>query len=224
MIIGEEDTPMNRISIDDFVSSVQGKISSTVGAVGGVTDLLWLVSVPSSPSSSISKNKDSGFPVWLKYIPGISFRTDNGPLKCRLELEHSSPNTERPPLVFVEESDCWRFIKTVRVLAEIFKNNMVNETTRQSIVQVLMNPITPPERNTDAMHFFLTSIGKLSDFQFSDQTFKQQFLQSSWAVELESNYNEEVKLRKEAQVALARETEDNELMKRLLESYKEEQG
>ncbi|CAA7027410.1 unnamed protein product [Microthlaspi erraticum] len=144
--------------------------------------------------------------------------------KCRLELEHSSPNTERPPLVFVEESECWRFIKTVRVLAEIFKNNMVNETTRQSIVQVLMNPITPPERNTDAMHFFLTSIGKLSDFQFSDPSFKQQLLQSSWAVELESNYNEEVKLRKEAQVALVRETEENELMKRLLESYKEEQG
>lgn len=23
----------------------------------------------------------SGFPVWLKYIPGISFRTDNGPFK-----------------------------------------------------------------------------------------------------------------------------------------------
>lgn len=22
-----------------------------------------------------------GFPVWLKYIPGISFRTDNGPFK-----------------------------------------------------------------------------------------------------------------------------------------------
>jgi hypothetical protein len=23
----------------------------------------------------------SGFPVWLKYVPGISFRTDNGPFK-----------------------------------------------------------------------------------------------------------------------------------------------
>lgn len=22
-----------------------------------------------------------GFPVWLKYVPGISFRTDNGPFK-----------------------------------------------------------------------------------------------------------------------------------------------
>lgn len=53
--------------------------------------------------------------------------------KCRLELEKSSPNTDRPPLVYV---DCWRFIKTVRLLAEIFKNGMVNETTRQSIVQV----------------------------------------------------------------------------------------
>lgn len=60
--------------------------------------------------------------------------------KCRLELEKSSPNTDRPPLVYVEESDCWRFIKTVRLLAEIFKNGMVNETTRQSIVQVLALP------------------------------------------------------------------------------------
>ena len=25
----------------------------------------------------------SGFPVWLKYVPGISFRTDNGPFKVR---------------------------------------------------------------------------------------------------------------------------------------------
>lgn len=24
-----------------------------------------------------------GFPVWLKYVPGISFRTDNGPFKVR---------------------------------------------------------------------------------------------------------------------------------------------
>ena len=22
-----------------------------------------------------------GFPVWLKYVPGMSFRTDNGPFK-----------------------------------------------------------------------------------------------------------------------------------------------
>ncbi|KAF5454706.1 hypothetical protein F2P56_024352 [Juglans regia] len=25
-----------------------------------------------------------GFPVWLKYIPGINFRTDNGPLKVQM--------------------------------------------------------------------------------------------------------------------------------------------
>jgi hypothetical protein len=24
-----------------------------------------------------------GFPVWLKYVPGIEFRTDNGPFKVR---------------------------------------------------------------------------------------------------------------------------------------------
>ncbi|CAN1286643.1 Beta-galactosidase 1 [Linum perenne] len=26
-----------------------------------------------------------GFPVWLKYIPGISFRTDNGPFKAQMQ-------------------------------------------------------------------------------------------------------------------------------------------
>lgn len=30
--------------------------------------------------------KFRGFPVWLKYVPGIAFRTDNGPFKvCYLE-------------------------------------------------------------------------------------------------------------------------------------------
>jgi hypothetical protein len=27
----------------------------------------------------------SGFPVWLKYVPGISFRTDNGPFKAAMQ-------------------------------------------------------------------------------------------------------------------------------------------
>jgi hypothetical protein len=26
----------------------------------------------------------SGFPVWLKYVPGIRFRTDNEPFKARI--------------------------------------------------------------------------------------------------------------------------------------------
>lgn len=57
--------------------------------------------------------------------------------KCRFELENSSPNTDRPPRdVYVEESNCWRFIKTVRILAEVFKNKMVTDTTRHSIIQV----------------------------------------------------------------------------------------
>ncbi|ESQ29862.1 hypothetical protein EUTSA_v10012353mg, partial [Eutrema salsugineum] len=136
--------------------------------------------------------------------------------KCRKELESSSPDqtsARPPPLVFVEESNCWRFIKTVRVLAEIFKNSMVTETTRQSIIQVLMNPIFPPERNTDAMNYFLSYIGKLADFQFSDENVKQLLVQSSRDVELE---------RKEAEDALASQKGELELMKRLLESYKEE--
>ncbi|XP_076938285.1 beta-galactosidase-like [Bidens hawaiensis] len=29
--------------------------------------------------------KFGGFPVWLKYVPGISFRTDNGPFKAAME-------------------------------------------------------------------------------------------------------------------------------------------
>uniref|UniRef100_A0A2P2KFH6 Beta-galactosidase 5-like n=1 Tax=Rhizophora mucronata TaxID=61149 RepID=A0A2P2KFH6_RHIMU len=32
-----------------------------------------------------------GFPVWLKYVHGISFRTDNGPFKvCHVLLPCSS--------------------------------------------------------------------------------------------------------------------------------------
>ena len=30
-----------------------------------------------------------GFPVWLKYVPGISFRTDNKPFKVSLSLSLS---------------------------------------------------------------------------------------------------------------------------------------
>lgn len=41
---------------------------------------------------------------------------------------------------------------------------------------------------------------------------------------MESNYNEEVKLRKEAETALDRKKEEVEMMELLLESYKEEQG
>ncbi|KAG2328058.1 hypothetical protein Bca52824_010786 [Brassica carinata] len=143
--------------------------------------------------------------------------------KCRMELEHSSPDeTDRhAPLVYVDESDCWRFIKTVRLLAEIFKNRMLSQTTRKCIIQVLMNPIFPPERNIDAMNCFLSSVGVLADFQFCDENFKQ-LVQTSRAVELESRYNEQVTLRKEAEEALARNKGALDLMKRLLESYKED--
>ncbi|CAH8255746.1 unnamed protein product [Arabidopsis lyrata] len=143
--------------------------------------------------------------------------------KCRIELENSSPKTEHLPLVYVDESNCYRFIKTVRVLAEVFKNKKITETTRKSIIQVLMNPILPPERITDAMNLFLSTIGKLADFHFSDENFNQ-LIRSSRAVELERNYNDEVKLRKEAEDALARKKKEVEMMERLLESYKEEQG
>ncbi|EOA37547.1 hypothetical protein CARUB_v10011790mg [Capsella rubella] len=44
------------------------------------------------------------------------------------------------------------------------------------------------------------------------------------AVELENNYNEEVKLRKEAEDALARKKEEVEMLERSLESYKKEQA
>ncbi|KAG2251564.1 hypothetical protein Bca52824_081700 [Brassica carinata] len=138
--------------------------------------------------------------------------------KCRMELEHSSPETDRhAPLVYVDESDCWRFIKTVRLLAEIFKNRMLSQTTRQSIIQVLMNPIFPPERNTDSMNCFLSFVGVLADFQFCDENFKQLVQNSrSWrAVTMN-------KSRKEAEDALARNEGALDLMKRLLESYKED--
>ncbi|CAE5960284.1 unnamed protein product [Arabidopsis arenosa] len=143
--------------------------------------------------------------------------------KCRIELENSYPKTEHLPLVYVDESNCYRFIKTVRVLGEVFKNKKITETTRKSIIQVLMNPILPPERITDAMNLFLSTIGKLADFHFSDENFNQ-LIRSSRAVELERNYNDEVKLRKEAEDALVRKKEEVEMMEGLLESYKEEQG
>ncbi|KAI3768625.1 hypothetical protein L2E82_19455 [Cichorium intybus] len=31
----------------------------------------------------------NGFPVWLKYVPAISFKTDNGPLKAPSEYDES---------------------------------------------------------------------------------------------------------------------------------------
>ncbi|XP_023644571.1 putative U-box domain-containing protein 58 [Capsella rubella] len=145
--------------------------------------------------------------------------------KCQTELENSSPKTEQLPLVYVDESNYYRFIKTVRVLAQVFNDRKITETTRKHIVQVLMNPILPPERNTDAMNLFLYSIGKLADFHFTDNNLNfNQLVQISQAVELESNYNEQVKLREEAEDALARTKEEVETMERLLESYKEEQG
>ncbi|KAJ0253281.1 putative U-box domain-containing protein 58 [Hirschfeldia incana] len=133
--------------------------------------------------------------------------------KCRMELEHSSPDETRrhAPLVYVDESDSWRFIKTVRLLAEIFKNRMLSQSTRKCIIQVLMNPIFPPERNTDAMNIFLSSVGVLADFQFCDENFKQ-LVQNSRAVELERSYKEQATLREE----------ELDTMKRLLESYKED--
>ncbi|CAD5315688.1 unnamed protein product [Arabidopsis thaliana] len=143
--------------------------------------------------------------------------------KCRIELENASPKTEHLPLVYVDETNYYGFIKTVRVLAEVYKNNKITETTRKSIIQVLMNPILPPERITDAMNLFLSIIGKLADFHFSDENFNQ-LVRSSRVVELEGNYNEEVKLRKEAEDALARKKEEVEMMEQVLESYKEEQG
>lgn len=119
-----------------------------------------------------------------------------------------------------------------------------------------MNPIFPPERNTDSMNCFLSFVGVLADFQFCDENFKQ-LVQNSrvtldttitsiqmrilcgrdylslylthahrsldlQAVELESRYNEQVTLRKEAEDALARNEGALDLMKRLLESYKED--
>ncbi|KAL9309862.1 putative U-box domain-containing protein 58 [Arabidopsis thaliana] len=143
--------------------------------------------------------------------------------KCRIELENASPKTEHLPLVYVDETNYYRFIKTVRVLAEVYKNSKITETTRKSMIQVLMNPILPPERITDAMNLFLSIIGKLADFHFSDENFNQ-LVRSSRVVELEGNYNEEVKLRKEAEDALARKKEEVEMMEQVLESYKEEQG
>ncbi|KAG2606757.1 hypothetical protein PVAP13_4NG215610 [Panicum virgatum] len=39
----------------------------------------------SGPTSAPSGTSGRGFPVWLKYVPGISFRTDNGPFKAAMQ-------------------------------------------------------------------------------------------------------------------------------------------
>ncbi|CAD5315687.1 unnamed protein product [Arabidopsis thaliana] len=132
-----------------------------------------------------------------------------------MELENLSLKTELP-LVYVDESKYWRFIKTVRVLAEVFNNMKTTRTTRKSIIQVLMNPILPSERSTDAMNLFLSTIEKLADLQFSDEDFNQLFLD----LQLENKYNDkvEVKLRKEAEDALARKIKEVvDLTERLLQ-------
>lgn len=54
---------------------------------------------------------------------------------CQIELENSSPKTEALTHVYDDESKYWRFIKTVRVLAEVFKDT---ETTRKSLIQVCL--------------------------------------------------------------------------------------
>ncbi|EFH70809.1 predicted protein [Arabidopsis lyrata subsp. lyrata] len=150
--------------------------------------------------------------------------------KCQIELENFSIETDLP-LVYVDESNYWRFIKTVRVLADVFKNMKITGTTRKSIIQVLMNPILPPERSTDAMKLFLSTIGKLADLQFSDENFNQLFLSSRLnlqaTIELENKYNDEVEvnLRKEAEDALARKFKEVvDLTERLLEPYEKKQG
>ncbi|CAL9219075.1 unnamed protein product [Arabidopsis halleri] len=53
---------------------------------------------------------------------------------CQIELENSSPKTEALTHVYDDESKYWRFIKTVRVLAEVFKDT---ETTRKSLIQAI---------------------------------------------------------------------------------------
>ncbi|CAH8255745.1 unnamed protein product [Arabidopsis lyrata] len=56
---------------------------------------------------------------------------------CLVELENSSPKTEPLTHVYVDESNYWRFIKTVRVLAEVFKDKKITETTRKSLIQAI---------------------------------------------------------------------------------------
>jgi len=55
-----------------------------------------------------------------------------------IELENASPKTEHLPLVYVDETNYYRFIKTVRVLAEVYKNSKITETTRKSMIQVCL--------------------------------------------------------------------------------------
>jgi len=42
-----------------------------------------------------------GFPVWLKYVPGISFRTDNEPFKVSFSLAREPALTHTPKSIFI---------------------------------------------------------------------------------------------------------------------------
>ncbi|KAM3221758.1 hypothetical protein P3L10_021028 [Capsicum annuum] len=36
--------------------------------------------------NTLQGNVNWGFPVWLKFVPGITFRADNGPFKCKSSI------------------------------------------------------------------------------------------------------------------------------------------
>ena len=71
------------------LNGILGKISNSKKKKGKIFIFLGLSMLIDDQSLFSLSVKLRGFPVWLKYVPGIAFRTDNGPFKvCYLENFH----------------------------------------------------------------------------------------------------------------------------------------
>lgn len=73
-----------------------------------------------------------GFPVWLKYVPGISFRTDNGPFKVCL----CSSSFDFPFLSFQNQL-FWALVFTYVSLIYLFMLQSAMQKFTQKIVQMM---------------------------------------------------------------------------------------
>ncbi|KAL6565476.1 Beta-galactosidase 3 [Orobanche hederae] len=71
-------TDRNGQSMSSFIGSMikDGKIAPL--------DMSWH-KVPNDVKEKLWSLDQKGFPVWLKYVPGISFRTDNEPFKAAMQ-------------------------------------------------------------------------------------------------------------------------------------------
>ncbi|CAA7027409.1 unnamed protein product [Microthlaspi erraticum] len=134
--------------------------------------------------------------------------------KCRMSLQNSPPG-------FVEDSNCLRFIKTLRVLADAFKNGIVDETTRASAVQE--DPARlGKEAQQDTLHLQGRRMKKAKLHQLETLQHDNEKLRFK-ADKLEGKYKVELRLRKQSESALDKKGKELEEMKQRLETCKTEQ-